>query len=92
MVVLTKFFFSSQFDSDEQATAKGLETAMDNLMSGLARGIFARCFDPNARGLAAANPLIARAMLTLLCSAVWIYSWAKFRGRTAHSNGHGKEE
>merc|ERR1711918_218950 len=39
-------FFSSQFAGVAQATAQGLLTAADNVMSGLARGLFARYFDP----------------------------------------------
>merc|ERR1719181_759324 len=67
-------FFSSQFAGEAQATAQGLLTAADNMMSGLARGFFARYFDPSARGIAAAYPLWTRCVCTLLANAVCLYS------------------
>merc|ERR1711879_824718 len=73
-------FFSSQFAGETQATAQGLLTAADNMMSGLARGFFARYFDPAARGFEATYPLLARSCFMLLANAVCLYSWKRFGG------------
>lgn len=84
-------FFSSQFSGEAQATAQGLLTAADNVMSGLARGIFARCFDPSARGFEATYPLVARSGFTCLAGLVCLHSWRRFGGLSAHGhdkNGH----
>jgi hypothetical protein len=83
-------FFSSQFSSANQATAQGLLTSMDNLMSGLARGIFARYFDPAARDWEATYPLLVRFTVLLLANSVCFYSWSKCGGFS--TNGHGKKE
>eukprot|EP00933_Yihiella_yeosuensis_P062035 TRINITY_DN64957_c0_g1_i1.p1 TRINITY_DN64957_c0_g1~~TRINITY_DN64957_c0_g1_i1.p1 ORF type:complete len:466 (+),score=76.07 TRINITY_DN64957_c0_g1_i1:77-1474(+) len=68
--------FSSQFPAEAQATANGLLSATDNLMSGLARLLFARfLFDPSARGWAATVPLLARIIFTLLGNAISLFLW-----------------
>lgn len=85
-------FFSSQFPGEAQATAQGLLTAADNMMSGLARGLFARFFDPAARGFEATYPLLARTGFMLLSNAVCLYSWSSFGGWNSHNNGNGKKD
>merc|ERR1719454_1750256 len=75
-------FFSSQFAGEAQATAQGLLTAADNMMSGLARGFFAHYFNPGARGFEASYPLLARFIFMLLANFVCLYSWRRFGGLT----------
>jgi len=88
----TDVFFSSQFHGEAQATAQGLLTAADNMMSGVARGLFARFFDPGARGFAAAYPLLTRSVCTLLANAVCLYSWRRFGGMDAKKDTNGEKE
>lgn len=80
----TDVFFSSQFAGEDQATAQGLLTAADNMMSGLGRWLFAYCFNPAARGLAATHPLLARSVCLLLSNAVCIYTWRTYGGLNGH--------
>jgi len=80
-------FFSSQFAGETQATAQGLLTAADNMTSGLARGLFAHCFNPAARGVEATYPLLARSSAMLLSNMVCLYSWKRFGGMNDHGNG-----
>merc|ERR1719247_2653652 len=79
-------FFSSQFAGEAQATAQGLLTAADNMMSGLARGLFAHCFNPAARGVEATYPLLARSGFMLLANVVCLYSWRRFGGMNGGKN------
>lgn len=83
-------FFSSQFEGEAQATAQGLLTAGDNMMSGLARGLFARYFDPAARGFEATYPLLVRCGFMLLANLVCLYTWRRFAGLNGHA--HGKKD
>merc|ERR1712070_1266957 len=81
-------FFSSQFAGEAQATAQGLLTAADNMMSGIARGFFAHYFNPAARGFEAMYPLLARSTFFVLANGVCLYSWRRFGGLTGQ---HGDE-
>jgi hypothetical protein len=81
-------FFSSQFAGEAQATAQGLLTAADNMMSGIARGLYAGFFNPAARGFAACYPLLARSTFLILANWVLFYSWTRFGGMNGHTNGH----
>mmetsp|Transcript_77896 Transcript_77896/g.215279 ORF Transcript_77896/g.215279 Transcript_77896/m.215279 type:complete len:479 (-) Transcript_77896:52-1488(-) len=72
-------FFSAQFPSEAQASASGLLTATDNLVSGVARWLYARfLFVPAARGWAATAPLVARMCFTYLGNALCVYLWWRY--------------
>ncbi|CAE7208009.1 unnamed protein product, partial [Symbiodinium pilosum] len=72
-------FFSSQFPAQAQASANGLLTAVDNIVSGVARWLFARfLFDPSTRGWPATLPLLVRTVCTLLSNALCLYAWWKY--------------
>ncbi|CAE7833726.1 unnamed protein product [Symbiodinium necroappetens] len=69
-------FFSSQFPPQAQASANGLLTAVDNIVSGVARWLFARFFfDPSTKGWPAVLPLAVRTVCTLLSNALALYAW-----------------
>ncbi|CAK8988911.1 unnamed protein product [Durusdinium trenchii] len=72
-------FFSSQFPREAQASANGLLIAVDNIVSGFSRWLYARfLFDPAARGWQAMLPLSARTVFTLLSNALCWYAWWRY--------------
>lgn len=72
-------FFSSQFPREAQASANGLLIAVDNIVSGVSRWLYARfLFDPAARGWMATIPLSARTIFTLMSNALCWYAWWKY--------------
>lgn len=72
-------FFSSQFPREAQASANGLLTAVDNVVSGVSRWLYARfLFDPAARGWSATTPLLARTAFTLVANGLCLYSWWRY--------------
>lgn len=82
-------FFSSQFPREAQASANGLLIAVDNIVSGVSRWLYARfLFDPAARGCLAMMPLSARTIFTLLSNALCWYAWWRY----GHPNKSRKED